>query len=173
MNASTKTLLAAGGVLILTVIHHVYGAVIYATPWRYHVVFIAVPVLIVLVQTYGIQRMRPGTALGTASNWLFMILVLVVPVAVIGYYEGGYNHALKNALYFGGASPAMLGQLFPPPRYELPNDVWFEVTGVLQFVLGVAATGYLVRTWRDMRVDGRARATESTVSDPGSGFRSS
>jgi hypothetical protein len=32
-------------------------------------------------------------------------------------------------------------QLFPPLKYELPNDVFFETTGVLQ-VVPAAITGY-------------------------------
>lgn len=32
-------------------------------------------------------------------------------------------------------------RLFPPPAYERPNDVFFEVTGVLQLVLGIV-TGH-------------------------------
>ena len=68
--------------------------------------------------------------------WVFTAVVLVVPVALIGLFEGAYNHALKNALYFAGASSTLMNRLFPPPTYELPNDVFFEATGVMQAVLG-------------------------------------
>lgn len=159
MAALTTTLLASASVLLLTTVHHVYGAIIYATPWRHHVVFIAIPVLIGLMMLYRIYRTQPRTAPGRVSLWLFMMLVLVVPVATIGLIEGGYNHAVKNLLYFGGASPATLAQLFPPPQYELPNDFWFELTGVFQFPLGLAAAYYLFRTWQERAMDQLAPGT--------------
>jgi hypothetical protein len=53
--------------------------------------------------------------------------------------------ALKDALYFGGSSPETMRRLFPPPAYELPNDVFFEVTGVLQLLLGSVAGHHLYR----------------------------
>lgn len=30
--------------------------------------------------------------------------------------------------------------IFPPPLYELPDDLIFEATGIVQFPLAVAAT---------------------------------
>ncbi len=152
MNAMTKTLLASAGILILTMIHHVYGAVIYDTPWRYRVAVIVLPVLLVLVLTYGVYLRRPGTLLGKASRWLFIVLTLLVPVGGIGLFEGGYNHLVKNILFFEGVPQTTLGQLFPPPEYEMPNDLWFEVTGVLQFFIGLYAAYYLFRWWRECRV---------------------
>jgi hypothetical protein len=35
--------------------------------------------------------------------------------------------------------------LFPPPKYEMPNDFFFEFTGVLQAVLVVPIGVYLFR----------------------------
>lgn len=54
-------------------------------------------------------------------------------------FEGAYNHALKNILYFGGASDAVFSWLFPAPAYEIPNDLIFETTGIAQFVVAVMA----------------------------------
>lgn len=153
MNTMTKTLLASAGIIILTVIHHVYGAVIYDTPWRYHVAAFVLPVLLVLVLTYGVYLRRPLTTLGKASKWLFMILTLLVPIGVIGLFEGGYNHLVKDILFFGGVPQTALDQLFPAPRYEMPNDLWFEVTGVLQFFIGIHTTAYLFKWWRQCRVE--------------------
>ncbi len=116
MNAMTKTLLASASILIVTVFHHVYGAVIYDTPWRYRVAVIVLPVLLVLILTYGVYLRRPGTSLGKASRWLFIVLTLLVPVGGIGLFEGGYNHLMKNILFLGGVPQTTLGQLFPPSR---------------------------------------------------------
>jgi hypothetical protein len=156
MKTATKMLLASAGVLILTVFHHVYGAALYATPWRHHVAVLVLPVLLVLIFAYGVHQRQPQTWFGRASLWLFIVLTLLVPVGLIGLFEGGYNHLVKNMLYFGGVSRATFDQLFPAPRYEMPDDLWFEVTGVLQFFVGLWTAYYLSRLWRESRAQERA-----------------
>lgn len=83
---------------------------------------------------------------------LFTVLALVVAVAWIGFFEGGYNHVVKNILFFGGLPRTTLERLFPPPTYQIPDDLWFEVTGVLQFFIALGAAYYLFRLWRDRRI---------------------
>jgi hypothetical protein len=165
MNTSTKTLMASVGLLVLTVLHHFYGATIYDAPFRQHVAFGLLPVLLVLILAYWVHRRRPLTPLGRGSLWLFMALTLVV-VAGIGLFEGGYNHLVKNVLFFGGASRSTLAQLFPPPAYEMPNDLWFEVTGVLQCFAGLCAAYYFVRLWQEIRVEKRATQSGSQGGRP-------
>lgn len=155
METSTKALLASAAVLILTAVHHFYGAAIYDTPWRNHIAVIVLPVLAVMIAAYGFHRWRPLTWLGRACMRLFMVLTLVVPIAWIGFFEGGYNHVLKNILFFGGLPQAALERLFPPPRYEMPDDLWFELTGVAQFFIALAAARYVFRLWRQSRLERR------------------
>lgn len=57
--------------------------------------------------------------------------------------EGLYNHVVKNALYWIGL-PGPWTRLFPPPTYEMPNDLLFEVTGILQ-VLPAAMAAHGLR----------------------------
>ena len=38
--------------------------------------------------------------------------------------------------YFAGASPVVMARLFPPPTFEMPNDAFFEITGIHQDVPG-------------------------------------
>jgi hypothetical protein len=133
-----RVLRMALAVLVLTSVHHAYGAYIYSTPWRLHVVFVSVLTAAVLMGSLLVLRRWSLSVAGEIAFWVFSAVVLVIPVAAIGLFEGGYNHAVKDALYFAGALPALMRRLFPPPAYELPNDVFFEVTGVLQFILGVA-----------------------------------
>ncbi|WP_394846705.1 hypothetical protein LZC95_04470 [Pendulispora brunnea] len=66
------------------------------------------------------------------ARWIFGITTLVVPVLFFGAFEGLYNHVAKDAFYFAGVSMEWMLRLFPPPTYEMPNDVLFEITGVLQ-----------------------------------------
>jgi hypothetical protein len=137
-------------ILILTSVHHAYGAYIYGTPWRLHIVPIAALAATLIVGARVVlRRASPGVA-STLAFWVFSAVTLIFPVVVIGLFEGGYNHAVKDVLYFGGAPMDVMRALFPPPAYELPNDVLFEVTGVLQFAIAVVA-GYhvysLLRAW--------------------------
>lgn len=140
---------AALGVLILTSVHHVYGAVIYDTPWRLHIVHIAIPVAAVIVAALWLGAARGNTTTGRVATWVGIAVILVFPVAMIGFMEGGYNHVLKNAVFFTGGEEAMR-TLFPqwlyePGSVETPNDFVFEATGVAQFPLSVWTA---VLAWR-------------------------
>lgn len=161
VQTQTRTLLASAGVLSLTVLHHFYGAVLYDTPWRNHIVVLALPVLIVLVITHEISLRRPSTPLGRTSLFVFAALTLAVPVGLIGIFEGGYNHLAKNVLFFGGLPAGVLDRLFPDSVYELPDDVFFEVSGVLQFFLGLYAARSLSRLWRDRPREQHGRTDEA------------
>jgi hypothetical protein len=39
---------------------------------------------------------------------------------------------LKNVFFFSGVDETLLNQMFPPPKYVMPNDFIFEFTGVMQ-----------------------------------------
>jgi hypothetical protein len=64
---------------------------------------------------------------------------------MFGLFEGLYNHVVKDVLYFGGATTGLMMRLFPPPTYEMPNDMFFELTGILQVVPAAFAAWYLHR----------------------------
>jgi hypothetical protein len=91
---------SALAVLLMTSIHHVYGAVIYNTPFRLHIVYVAVPAGIAIVVVLVLAWAWRGTAAGRAARWIAVGAILFFPVALIGVYEGGYNHVVKNFLYF-------------------------------------------------------------------------
>ena len=133
MNQSevSKTTWYSIALMAVTSIHHAYGAVLYGTPWRLHVLMISVPVIILTVILSRLLQ-RPGSRINTIVFWLFLVLTIVPSIGLIGVFEGLYNHVLKNTMYFGGASHATLQSLFPAPTYEMPNDLIFEITGVLQ-----------------------------------------
>lgn len=141
-------LAGAATVLILTTVHHVYGAERFQTPWRYHAAFVAIPALLVLVAARALCRRQPDSVPGRIAFGVFVLVSILVPIALIGLFEGGYNHVLKNILYFGGAAPENLTTLFPPPRYEMPSDLFFEVTGIAQFPAALWAIASLSRALR-------------------------
>lgn len=132
---------SAFGVLLLTSVHHAYGAYVYGTPWRLHVVIVSVLIAAAIAACLRVLRQKMGTR--TLAVGLFTAIIFLFPVLAIGLFEGGYNHALKDALYFGGASQGLLQRLFPAPTYEMPNDAFFEVTGAVQLIAGIV-------TWRHL-----------------------
>lgn len=137
MKPVKKVMLWSVGTMFLTFIHHVYGAFIYDEPFRLHVAIFAIPAIIVLLATYAgfhrAKRLSSGKVLFT----IFLVVAIVCPFVAIGLYEGGYNHVVKNILYFAGVSKDILDQMYPS-IYELPNDIIFELTGLSQFFTGVA-----------------------------------
>jgi hypothetical protein len=132
--------------LVLFAAHHAYGAMRYDTPWRNHAGVVAFFVGLAILAAYGAYRWRPRALLGG----IFAGLVVVVPVVLVGAVEGGYNHAFKVAVWALGAPRDVLESLFPPPTYELPNDVWFEASGVLQAVVAASAGVAALRFVRAM-----------------------
>jgi hypothetical protein len=140
-----RAVLAACAVLALTSLHHVYGAILYATPWRYHAVHVSGVILLVILGAYGLGRARSGTSTGRAADRVLWSVTWLVPVLLIGGFEGLYNHVAKNALYWGGLPEAWMTPLFPPATYEMPNDVLFEITGILQVLPAAIAARALRR----------------------------
>src|SRR5262249_21855224 len=133
------------GVLLLTTIHHVYGAAIYNTPWRNHVAFISLPAAFFIAVALFASSKYPNTTFGRVELWSAITAIVVIPFRAIGLFEGGYNHVVKNALYFCGAPFNLMRRLFPAPAYELPDDLFFELTGVLQFFIALPAGYYAYR----------------------------
>src|SRR5215207_659574 len=103
-NAATNAARYAMAVLLLTSVHHAYGAYVYATPWRYHVLLITGAAALVILGALAALRARPAGLPGALSRWLLALTALVVPVLLFGVFEGFYNHVLKDVLYFSGAS---------------------------------------------------------------------
>ncbi len=131
-------------IMVLTLIHHAYGALIYEESFRLHVAYFAIPVIVILWFTSRLYQKNPSEKYGIIAFRMFMFFTLFISTGMIGLYEGGYNHLLKNVLYYGGTNPETLTRLFPPPMYEMPNDLLFEVTGVFQFILAIYALFCLV-----------------------------
>lgn len=149
VSAIQKIFQTSLSIMILTLLHHAYGALIYEEPFRLHVVFIAIPVILIMIMSFRLFQRKSSALIKKLAFTVFMLVSISIPVSAIGLYEGGYNHLLKNVLYFGGSSQAMLNQLFPPPLYEMPNSFIFEVTGIFQFVLGIYAVYCMMLFWKE------------------------
>jgi hypothetical protein len=147
-------------VLVLTTVHHIYGAYVYQTPWRLHVALISGVTAAAIIGSLHVLR-HTEDATRHVAFWAFVGVTLVIPVGGIGLFEGGYNHVLKDTLYFAGASTSLMTRMFPPPAYELPDNAFFEITGLMQ-VVPASVTGWLL--YRLVR----SRSGASTLSTDGS-----
>ena len=142
--------LSASAVMVLTALHHAYGAAVYRTPWRLHVVHVSIVSVAVIAGALLAFMQNPRSIIGKAARWLAVIVIAIVPVLFIGLFEGAYNHLLKNVLFFAGTPLSVMRQLFPPPTYELPNNLLFELSGMLQVPVAWLAALYDLRLARSM-----------------------
>ncbi len=133
--------------MILTSLHHVYGAIIYHTEWRLHVLLLSIPVIVITFYLNRLLSQKSDSRKGYLF-WIYWVITLIFSVILIGVFEGLYNHILKNILFFGGVSKSSLSKLFPPGMYELPDDVFFEITGVMQGIIGIILIIYFIRLTR-------------------------
>lgn len=130
-------------VLLLTSVHHAWGAFVFDTPWRLDILYLVVPSALAILGALWLGCRTRRHALTRFLFWTAAVAILIVPVSLIGVLEGGYNHVVKNAVYFAfGEQQAW--QLFPAQFYaegevEMPSDLVFELTGVTQFPLGILA----------------------------------
>jgi hypothetical protein len=145
------------GICGVTTVHHVFGAYIYHTPWRLHAVMISALATALIAVFFRLLRRRANDRIGVVAFWAFMTVTFLIPFLGFGLFEGVYNHALKIALYLAHISPVLMARLFPPPTYEMPNDAFFEVTGVMQVIPGFVTGYYLYRF-----VQGHKKRTEVT-----------
>ena len=130
----TQNALAIAAAYALTTIHHVYGGLVDKAPNRLRVpVIMAVPTLAARVALHRYERTGSKTALVTSAT-----VTSVAWVALSGLLHGGYAHAYKDVLFLTGG-PAKLYYPLNPSEHYPPDDLFFEITGVLE-----TATAYLV-----------------------------
>jgi len=139
-----SSFIATAAVYIITSIHHLYGASAYNTPWRKDVGTnggIILAACLLLQYLYKRYEKR-----------FFLILYMAISFLVfglgIGLFEGLYNHILKNILFFSGMSPTTWRRFFPAPAYEVPDNIFFETTGILQFFVATISTYYIIQLYR-------------------------
>jgi hypothetical protein len=141
--AEQRALVWGAALVALTSVHHVYGALVYQSPWRLHAVAVSGAALLIMLVALAMSRHYQESAVGRAAGWVFWAVNAVVLVLLFGAFEGGYNHLLKNVLWLAGLPLAALRVLFPAPTYEMPNDFFFEVSGIAQVIPAVLAARWL------------------------------
>jgi len=137
-DASRPAAFAAFAQLALTSVHHAYGALIYASPWRLEVVVMSIAAAALIAGLWLLARRRPGSFSGRLAFVGNMVVIVAFPILAIGLFEGGYNHVVKNIVHLAG-NPTLYAQMFPASMYEAPGDWLFELTGIAQFPMALLA----------------------------------
>ena len=122
----------------LTSVHHLYGAIAYHTSWRLHVLLFSIPVIVVTLLLHRAAS-RPSVF------WLYWIITLLAAIILIGIFEGLYNHVLKNILFFSGFPKSSMEKLYPRGAYEMPDNLFFEISGILQGIIAIPLIIYFIR----------------------------
>lgn len=133
-NSEIKLLTYIASLVALTGIHHIYGAIIYKTPWRLHTLFINIPFFLLVYFSFFIRKKTKSRLLVKLLKHSTAMTVIILWVFWVGLFEGVYNHILKNIVFFSGLSRSILLTLYPSEIYEMPNDFFFEFTGIIQVV---------------------------------------
>jgi hypothetical protein len=140
INRSERAILAA---YALTTVHHIYGGLVNGAPNRLRVPpIMAIPSLVTLGSFYRYKRTGSGAALASFST------VAVLWVVLSGLVHGGYAHAYKDILFLVNGPPELYYPLNPDEHYP-PDDIFFEITGVLEMVTGYFIALFTYRLIRD------------------------
>ena len=123
----------------ITTVHHVYGGLVDKAQNRLRVPGILAPLIVIaMVALYLFQR--SGNEIALIAFGIAALLWVLLP----GLLHGGYAHLYKDILFLVGGSARLYYSLNPSEHYP-PDNVFFEVTGVLDLV---AAAFVVVATVR-------------------------
>lgn len=151
-NRTALAILAAYG---LTTVHHIYGGLVDKAPNRLRVPFImAIPSLVALEALRRYRRTGSGAALATSSA-----VAVLAWVVLSGLLHGGYAHAYKDILFLVDGPPKLYYPLNPDEHYP-PDDIFFEITGVLEMVTGYFIALFTYRLIRDRQQSDYPRRRE-------------
>jgi hypothetical protein len=125
-------------------VHAVYGGLHYESPGLFHVVGPAVFWLLVAVALAGVNARGEGPV----RRWLLLGLVGVPYIGIFGLLHGVVGHAAKLIAFHAGMAPERLEQLFSLVDFVLPDDAFFELTGLLSAVTAAIIATQLRRFWK-------------------------
>lgn len=158
VRAARVSLLALCG---LTTVHHVYGALVDGSDQRLHaiaVVIAPVGVGVAALEAFSRKGRRRWAVVYAAVAWSLGLL--------LGGVHSGYSHVYKDLLHLVGGPADLYVRLNPDEHYP-PDDVFFELTGVLELGLAVWVVVAAVRLVRTARRGGQGASTSAPA--PASG----
>lgn len=146
---ANRTALAILAAYALTTVHHIYGGLVDGAPNRLRVpVIMAIPSLVALGSLRRYKRTGSRAALATSST-----VAVLAWVVLSGLLHGGYAHAFKDILFLVNGPPALYYPLNPDEHYP-PDDIFFEITGVLEMVTAYFIALFTYRLIRDRQQSG-------------------
>lgn len=141
-----RTAAAVLSAYTLTTVHHVYGGLADGAANRLLVpVIMLVPLLIALGTLFIFRRTSTRVALV-----VFSVVTITSFVILSGILHGGYAHVYKDLIFLLNAPPELYVALNPDEHYP-PDNVFFEITGVLEVVTAYFVARYTYRLVRDNR----------------------
>jgi hypothetical protein len=141
------------------IVHALYGARRYENASLNHVVIPALFWLALAVALAGAYAWRPSTP----KRWLLVALVGLPYLVLFGLIHGAIVHGLKLVLYAAGTAPESLARLFAFGDFVVPDDTFFELTGLGTFFSALIVGGCLLRF---LRATKRSRAVTSLPAPP-------
>jgi hypothetical protein len=127
---------------VITTVHHLYGGLALDSPNR-----LLVPLLLLLPFGTAVASLewyrRTGRRVAVRT-YAGIALVLAV---VLGLVHSAYSHIYKDVLFLLNA-PAELYVLLNPDEHYPPDDVFFEITGVIELAAAIAVVVTAIRLLR-------------------------
>lgn len=126
------TLISLLALYVITTVHHLYGGLALDAPNR-----LLMPLLLLIPTAAAVASLewyrRSGRRVA-ARIYAGIALVLAV---VLGLVHSAYSHIYKDVLFLV-RGPADLYVLLNPDEHYPPDDVFFELTGVIELGAAVA-----------------------------------
>lgn len=139
-----RAALAIGLAYALTTVHHIYGGLVDTAPNRLRVpIIMAIPSLVAVGSLYRYRKTGSRAALITAGT-----VGSLAWVALSGLLHGGYAHAYKDVLFLLNGPSRLYYPLNPSEHYP-PDDLFFEITGVLEIGTALLVASSIYRLIRD------------------------
>ncbi|HLM23099.1 MAG TPA: hypothetical protein VK390_16465 [Propionibacteriaceae bacterium] len=161
-----RAALAMGLAYALTTVHHIYGGLVDAAPIRLRVpIIMAIPTVIAVGSLYRYRKTGSRAALITAGT-----VGSLAWVVLSGLLHGGYAHAYKDVLFLLNGPSRLYHPLNPSEHYP-PDNLFFEITGVLETATALLVAFSMYRVIQDWlsnnSADGVGQAQDNASSDIG------
>lgn len=149
---------------IITSVHHIYGGLVDADPKR---LFVPLLAAVPLGLTQWALHVYRRTGSGAALTW-FSVLTVFWWVGIQGLLHGAYAHAYKDLIYLAGVPASEAHRYYynlNPTEHYPPDHLFFELTGVLEFVTAYFIALYTLRLNQDrQKANRRASVPGQAVS---------
>jgi hypothetical protein len=148
-----RAALVIGLAYAVTTVHHICGGLVDSAPNRLRVpIIMAIPSVVAVGSLYRYRRTGSRAALITAGT-----VGSLAWVVLSGLLHGGYAHAYKDVLFLLNGPSRLYYPLNPSEHYP-PDDLFFEITGVLEIGTAFLVAFSMYRLIRDKSSNSSAGA---------------